>query len=109
MDGPTVGLVGGIAGGVLGMLGALAGTYASIRNTNGPRERACMIRAAVACWLGFSAFLATLSLVPAPWRFLPGLVYIPALIAFIKWTNERQARIRAEDLGEAEHPGRQGV
>ena len=34
------GLIGGIAGGVIGIAGGLVGTYFSIKNTRGPRERA---------------------------------------------------------------------
>ena len=64
MDGSMVGLVGGIAGGVVGVMGGIVGTYFSIKNTKGPKERAFAIRAAALCWLGVSAFLACLFLLP---------------------------------------------
>jgi len=100
------GLVGGIAGSVIGVMGGIVGTYFSIRNSKGPRERAFVIRAAALCWLGVSAFLTFLFLLPLPWRFLPWLVYLPLLFWFIRWGNERQLRARAEDSTRAEPPTR---
>ena len=38
MDGRLVRLVGGIAGGVVGILGGLIGRYFSIKNTHAPRS-----------------------------------------------------------------------
>src|SRR5688572_4268413 len=40
MDGRMAGLAGGIAGAVIGVMGGLIGTYFSIKNANGPEERA---------------------------------------------------------------------
>ena len=97
MDDRMVGLVGGIAGSVIGVLGGLIGTYFSIKNTNGPGERAFMIRGAVLCWLGLTAFLAVLFLVPRPWNLLLWVVYAPALMLFVRWGNRGQARVRAEE------------
>lgn len=102
MDNQQIGLVGGIAGGVLGVLGGIVGTYFSLRNTNGPKERAFMIRAAVYCWIGVSAFLGCLFLLPQPWRSLLWLPYMPMLFLFIKKMNDMQGRARAEDLRETE-------
>ncbi len=107
MDGGLVGLVGGIAGGVVGVMGGIVGTYFSIKNTNGPKERAFAIRAAVLCWLGVSDFLACLCLLPLCWRLLLWIVYLPSLFWFIKWANEGQAGARAEDMTQADLPGRQ--
>ena len=97
MDDRMVGLVGGIAGSVIGEMGGLVGTYFSIKTTNGPRERAFMVRAAVLCWLGITAFLAGLFLMPRPWNMLLWAVYVPALMVFIQWANLGQARARAEE------------
>jgi hypothetical protein len=102
MDGRLVGLVGGIAGGVLGVMGGLVGTYFSIKNTNGPRERAFMIRASILCWLGVSAFVACQLLLPLLGRTLLWLVYAPSLIWFVRWVNQRQAQAGLEDTTEAE-------
>ena len=109
MDGRMGGLVGGIAGSVIGVMGGIVGTYFIIKNSKGPRERASVIRAAVLCWLGVSAFLTFLYLLPLPWRFLAWLVYLPLLFWFIRWGNERQSRARAEDSTGAEPPSRQAA
>ncbi len=108
MDGGTVGLIGGIAGGVVGVMGGIVGTYFSIRNTNGPRERAFAIRAAALCWLGVSAFLACLFVLPLYWRLLLWVVYPPLLFWFIRWANEAQAGARAEDMTQTDPASSQG-
>jgi hypothetical protein len=102
-----VGLVGGIAGGVLGVMGGIVGTYFSIKNTKGSRERAFVIRAAILCWFGVSAFLACLFLLPMNWRLLLWVVYLPSLFWFIRWASQRQTGARLEDMTQADLPGRQ--
>ncbi len=72
-----------------------------------PRERAFAIRAAALCWLGVSAFLACLFLLPLNWRLLLWVVYLPSRFWFIRWANERQAGARVEDMTQADLPGRQ--
>jgi hypothetical protein len=96
-----LGLVGGIAGGVLGVIGGIVGTYFSIKNTNGPRERAFVIRAAALCWLGGSVFLACLFLLPLYGRLLLWVAYLPCLFWFGRWANQRQAGARVEDMAQA--------
>lgn len=51
MTGAEWGLIGGIAGGVIGTLGGAVGTWASIRNARPGPPRRFMIRAALAMWL----------------------------------------------------------
>ncbi len=109
MDGRLVGLVGGIAGGVVGIMGGLVGTYFSINNTNGPKERAFVIRAAAVCWLGVSAFLACLFLLPLYWSPLLQVVCLPLHLRFIRWVNEGQARAKVEDMTDAELSDRRAV
>lgn len=58
------GLIGGIVGGFVGIAGAMVGTYFSIKNTHGPRERAFMKRAAVVFWVAILALLALRFMVP---------------------------------------------
>ena len=105
MDGSMVGPVGGIAGGVVGVMGGIVGTYFSIKNTKGPKERAFAIRAAALCWLGVSAFLACLLLLPLYWRLLLWVVYLPSLFWFIRWANEGQSGARVEDMTQVDPPG----
>jgi hypothetical protein len=54
------GLIGAIAGSLIGGAGGLTGTCFSIRNTNGPRERAFVIRTVIMLWIGVAAFLAAM-------------------------------------------------
>ncbi len=91
------GIVGGIVGGVLGLLGGIVGTYFSIRNTAGPRERTFMIRVAIVVWIVVTAFLFGLVLLPRPYNFLLWLPYGIALPLGILWSNRRQRAIRAAE------------
>ena len=91
------GLVGGIVGGVLGLAGGAVGTYFSIRNTNGPRERAFMIRMALVTWTAVTAFIVVLMILPSPYRWLLWLPYAVVLLLGIRWCNQRWRRIRAEE------------
>lgn len=97
MDGGTIGLIGGLIGGALGIAGGIVGTYFSIRNTASPRERAFMVRVSAVTWLGVTAFLAGLLLLPRPYNWLMWLPYAIALPVGIVWINRRQAQIRSEE------------
>src|SRR5262247_1439649 len=100
------GLMGGIVGGSVGLLGGVIGTYASIKNTSGPRERAFMIRAAIVTWIGVTVFLVLLLLLPRPYNFLLWIPYAIALPVAILWCNRRQLAIRAEEAAaSANRPG----
>jgi hypothetical protein len=79
MDQETVGLVGGITGAIIGVLGGAFGTYMGIKNTQGPRERAFMIRASILCWAMVTAFLVGLLLLPNPYRHLLWIPYAALL------------------------------
>ena len=63
MDPPAMALIGGVVG-----------TYFSIKNTNGPRERAFMIRASATCWGGCDRVLGRPVAYPV---LLPGLIVAP--------------------------------
>jgi hypothetical protein len=91
------GLVGGIVGATIGVLGGLVGTYFSIRNTAGPRERRFMIRVAIVAWIAVSAFVAGLLLLPKPYNLLLWIPYGIALPSGILWCNRRQRLIRGEE------------
>ena len=60
------GLIGGLVGVVLGLVGGGIGTYFSIRNTNGPRERRFMVRVAVVAWIAGLAFIVLLLALSSP-------------------------------------------
>ena len=89
-----------IGGSLIGILGGVIGTYYSIRNTQGPRERAFMIQAAVYCWILVIAFLAGLLLIPRPYNVLLWVVYPILLTSGIIWCNKNQKQLRAEEAGQ---------
>lgn len=91
------GLIGGLVGGVLGVLGGAVGTYFSIRNTAGPRERMFMVRVAFVAWIGVTAFVLGLLMLPLPYNFLLWVPYGIALPLGIIWSNRRQRLIRSEE------------
>lgn len=91
------GWVGGIAGGLLGLLGGIIGTYFSIRNTNGPRERAFMVKASAVCWCGIVLFLGLMFLLPNPYRQLLWIPYAILLPLGIVYGNRAEQRIRREE------------
>ena len=86
-----------VGGSVIGLLGGMVGCYAAIRNTNGSRERALMIRASMAVFLGVSLFLAALFLIPASYRFLLWIPYPFLLLWGIRTINRKQAEIRQQE------------
>jgi len=92
-----LGLVGGIVGSVIGIAGGLYGTYRSIKRTNGPKERAFMIKASVVCWLAITLFLVLLAVVPNPYGFFlfPYGFLLPLGIIY---GNRLQQRIRKEEV-----------
>ena len=91
------GTIGGILGAILGVGGGLVGTYFSIKNTNGPLERAFMIKASVVAWIAVSVFLILLLVIPSPhqlWLWVPYGILLP--LGIIK-TNKRLAEIRQRE------------
>jgi phosphotransferase system glucose/maltose/N-acetylglucosamine-specific IIC component len=92
-----VGTVGGIVGGLIGLAGGAVGTYASIKNTSGPRERQLMVRASIAAWVGIMLFLAFVFVLPSPYRWLIWIPYGVALPLVIVSLNRKQQAIRSEE------------
>lgn len=97
MDPKLIGYAGAILGTIIGILGGAFGTWCSIRNTGGPRERTFMAWAAVGTWIFVLAFVAGLMLLPQPYNFLLWIPYLALLILGIVWANGRQARIRSQE------------
>ncbi|MDD4018762.1 MAG: hypothetical protein PHV28_12565 [Kiritimatiellae bacterium] len=94
----NVAIVAAVAAGCLiGLAGGVVGTWASIRNTKGPLERAFMVRASVVTWVAGLAFLALMFLLPMPWRYLLWIPYGILLPLGIITGNRRQQRIREEE------------
>ncbi|MGH8673988.1 MAG: hypothetical protein ACREVG_06735 [Burkholderiales bacterium] len=100
-----IGLIGGIIGGTLGIAGGAVGTYFSIKNTAGPKERSFMFRVSAIAWIFVTAFLVGLFLVPNPFKWLLWIPYGIALPLGILWLNRRQQQIRkAEAAARASGP-----
>ena len=93
----NIGTIGGIVGGALGLMGGIFGTYCSIKNTNGPKEKTFMIKASIITWIGIILFLALMFLLPNPYRFYLWIPYgIVLPIAIIKG-NKIQQKIKKEE------------
>ena len=98
----SIGLIGAIAGGVIGILGGLLGTYFSIRNTEGPRERRLMIHASLFIWLSLAIALSLAYALPPvrPWMWAPIAITVLLVVPRI---NRRQQEIRREELKEVQN------
>ncbi|RME96253.1 MAG: hypothetical protein D6766_01215 [Verrucomicrobia bacterium] len=90
-------MISGIAGGFIGVAGGLIGTYFSIKNTNGPRERAFVVRSATVCWVAVLVFLGLLFALPHPYRWFLWVPYAILLAFGIVTVNRTQRRIREEE------------
>jgi hypothetical protein len=90
-------MVGGIVGGILGLAGGAVGTYASIKNTAGQRERQFMVRTAVVTWVMVTLFVVLLFVLPSPYRWLIWIPYGVALPLAIVSLNRKQQAIRLEE------------
>ena len=88
--------MGGIIGGVVAVIGGMLGTYASIKNTSGPREKSFMINCAVIAWIGIVMMLALVFITPRPYGcfwMIPFFVCLPFAIVIC---NRKRAQIKEE-------------
>lgn len=93
----NAGLIGAIVGCVIGLAGGIIGTYFSIKNTNGPKERAFAIKASIVIWLVGGVFLALLFFLPSPYRYFLWIPYSILLPLGIIFGNKRLAQIRTQE------------
>jgi len=91
---------GGILGGLLGVLGGVIGTYRTIKHTNGPKERAFVIRESIVCWVFVVGFVAGMGLIPGWYNMLLVVPYVILLVLGIQKGNRTQLRIRNEESGQ---------
>ena len=91
------GLIGGILGSVLGTLGGIIGTYFSIKNTKGPKERAFVVRCVLIDWVFIVTFLAGIIFIPQPYNHLMWIPYGLVLSLGIRKWNKEQMRIREKE------------
>jgi len=96
------GLIGAIVGSALGIAGGALGSYCSIKNTQGPRERRFVIKTTLVCWVLVCAFLAGLFLIPRPYSNLLWIPYgIVLPLGIVAWSRE-QAQIRRQESAQQE-------
>lgn len=93
------GIVGAVVGGAIGLAGGILGTALSIRNTQGPRERAFMIRASVVVWTVGLLFIALLLLLPSPYKWFLWIPY-PLIFLMIPYGNRKLRQLREVDTAE---------
>lgn len=94
----NIGIIGGIMGALVGLMGGIIGTYFSIKNTNGPKEKAFMVKISIIGWIGIALFLVLIFIIPnfyRPFLFIPYGIILPIII--IKG-NKIQAKIREEEM-----------
>ena len=92
------GTIVGIVGSAIGICGGIVGTYFSIRNTNGPKERSFVIKASAMTWVAVAIFLSALLLLPSPYNQLMWIPYGLLLGFGIRKFNEMQKRIHDEEI-----------
>ncbi|MFO0890741.1 MAG: hypothetical protein U0790_16550 [Isosphaeraceae bacterium] len=99
MDAASLAFVLGWGGGALGLIGGLAGTWASLNRTRSASERRIVSRWALGFWAGIGAFLLLLFWLPVGARWLPWIAYPPVLIGAIRRCNEDVMRVRLAETG----------
>ena len=92
--------IGSIGGGLLGMAGGIMGTYFSIKNTKGPRERRFTIKASAVCLVAVVLFLVLLFAMPRPYNALLWIPYAILLPLGIQHWNKTQLAIRKTESAE---------
>lgn len=95
--GQWIGILGAVAGVVIGCAGGVYGTLNSLRYARGPREKQFLIRASIVCWIGVTLFIAGVVLLPMPARALIWIPYAVLLTSGINYWNKTQQRIRDEE------------
>ena len=92
--------MGSIGGGLLGIVGGIIGSYFSIKNTNGPRERQFTIKLSAVVWVAVTLFLVLMFAIPRPYNALLWIPYAILLPIGIKYWNRKQIEIRKIESAE---------
>ena len=98
-------LIGGVVGGVIGILGGIVGTYFSIKNTTGIKERAFMIKCCIVCWIAIGLFLGLMFALPVPFRHFLWIPYAVLLPLGITAVNRKQSKIKKTQEAEQAETG----
>ena len=82
---------------LIGFSVAMLGTYLVLKSTQGPLERAFIIRACSICWLGGILSVAGLFFIPAPWKFGMLIIYLLKVATSILRWRRRALELREQD------------
>ncbi len=93
----NTGLISGIIGGIIGVAGGIIGTYFSIKNTNGPKERVFMIKASGAFWFFGIIFITLLFVLPSPYKWFLWLPYGILFPISIRFMNKKLEKIKQDE------------
>jgi len=102
MSPETIGWIGGLGGGAIGLLGGALGTYFSIKNTKTSAERSFVIKISIAIWAAVIVLvflplaLAIAHLIPQWVCWACVAVFFVLLLPIILWGNRRQAELRKQ-------------
>ncbi len=95
------GTFGALVGTVMGIVGSVIGTAASLRRANSPAERWCIIKWAVALSILIGAFMAGFWITPASYRPWIWALYGAVLPLAIIAGNRDLARFHADHRSDA--------
>lgn len=104
MDPATIGLIGAVGGSLLGVLGGVYGTWNGIKKTNGPRERAYVVKLSVLYWIVVPLFVVLVFVLPDPWNHFIWLPYGLWLSYTIRESSRKQQAIRDAEAASKEMP-----
>lgn len=93
----NAGVIGGIIGGIIGVIGGVIGTYFSIKNTNGPKERAFMIKASGIFWVLGIIFITLLFVLPSSYKWFIWLPYGILFPISIRFVNRKLEQIKRDE------------
>ena len=91
------GIIGGITGGIIGLMGGIVGSYFSVKNTKGPKEKAFVIRATLILWILVIIYTGLLISLPFPQKLYLMIPYGFILPLGIWYWNRTQQNIRTKE------------
>ena len=86
-------LMGLVFGGLLLLIGAV-GTFHSVKNTKGPRERVFATRSNLGAWIAIFVFFMTVYFLPEPYNYLVVVLYFAAFPFVVYRVCSRRLKIR---------------
>jgi len=92
-----LGLLGAVIGITIGTLGGLIGSYFSIKNTEGPKEKEFVIKAVILFWIAGIIFLALIFYIPIPYNTLVWIPYLIALPLVIRYLIRKLEEIKIDE------------